>query len=254
LNTNAEEAVEAYKFEQEAKEPKIEDSDHAPVTKEGLCGVFRYRSMDREIINYNEHKDAEGEAAFLKDLMVAFPFQAFDQEKKLQIEFRQTGNLENVFYTEKIDGKQKGQFFFFDLPLQKINEWKKANHPALKNLTSSKIVLSFDSDVSIYNAVESNGVATGIKEYALSSDPQDQAFLTHVSGMLLNRCIQKYLLFEHRINKYLSDEAKWGKVETTSFLEKNFNEFPTDVVEDELEVKIIQKLEGIYEPDAPLER
>ena len=70
----------------------------------------------------------------------------------------------------------------------------------------------------------------------------------------MNRHIQKYLLFEHRINKYLPDDRKFGKKEQTTFLEKNFNEFPTDLEEDELDVKIIQKLDGIYEPDKPEER
>lgn len=72
--------------------------------------------------------------------------------------------------------------------------------------------------------------------------------------MLLNREIQKYLLFEHRVNKYLPDDKRQGKDDKTAFLEKNFNEFPTDVIVDETEVKQIEKLEDIYDPKGPNER
>lgn len=65
--------VESIKFEQNAKE-EVEGSDKEPIKKQGLCGVFRYRSMEREIINYNEHRDEKGEQEFLKSILVAFTF------------------------------------------------------------------------------------------------------------------------------------------------------------------------------------
>lgn len=77
-------------------EDKIEGSEKERVKKTGLCGIFRYRSMQREIVNFNEHKPEENEDEFLKSLLVAFPQQAYDEEYKLQVEFRHTGNLEHI--------------------------------------------------------------------------------------------------------------------------------------------------------------
>ena len=99
--------------------------------------------MEREIINYNEQRDAEGEEAFLKSLLVAFQVQVFDEELKFQVELRHTSKLDSLIHVETYSSYPRGQFFFFYLPLQTIKEWKKANHPSLKDLTRGKIVFSF---------------------------------------------------------------------------------------------------------------
>ena len=46
----------------------------------GFCGIFRYDSMDTKNINYDEHEEytKEGEEEFLKNLLIAFPEQVYE--------------------------------------------------------------------------------------------------------------------------------------------------------------------------------
>lgn len=63
-------------------------------------------------------------------------------------------------------------------------------------MTDNKLILSFNAEVAIFDIVEDkDGYPDKIKEYEVSSDPQDQALLIKFTEMLLNHSIQKYLYF-----------------------------------------------------------
>lgn len=121
---NTEVSVDSMKFEQETSTIEIENSDKKYKSKIGLCGIFRYRSMEREILNYNEHRDTEGEEKFLKSLMIGFQYQIFDKEHKLELELRHTGNISKKIESLSWEEYQKGQLFFFEFPFDKLSEWK----------------------------------------------------------------------------------------------------------------------------------
>lgn len=63
-------------FEQKAPKEISDGEEKQDIVS---CGVFRYRSMDREKVNLNEHLQytENNEKKFLKSLTVAFPIQYF---------------------------------------------------------------------------------------------------------------------------------------------------------------------------------
>ena len=90
---------------------KNDEGEEKEVVRIGLCGIFRYRSMEREIINWNEHKSIlhESEDHFLNRLLVAFAYQSDDySSQKLNIEIRHTKNLSNVIVDKRFDNELNG--------------------------------------------------------------------------------------------------------------------------------------------------
>lgn len=70
---NTESKIEGIFIDQPA-ESKLDNKGEKRFTK-GTAGVFRYKSMDRENINFNELEifNEKKEKEFLNSLMVAFP-------------------------------------------------------------------------------------------------------------------------------------------------------------------------------------
>ena len=68
-----EEKVPDFMFEEPWDKEK--DNEGAEQYQKTSCGIFRYKSMLKDNINFHQHRDADPteEKKFLKSLMVAFP-------------------------------------------------------------------------------------------------------------------------------------------------------------------------------------
>ena len=141
--------------------------------------------------------------------------------------------------------KKSSHFFFLDLSLSDQNDWLKKNHSSLKPLKKHKVIYSADAEVSILevNKFNKEGYPSDVlpmKE--VSGEEQEQVLLQYVQEMLMNHAIQKYMYFENRVADTIPDYKGNGNLQ---FLEKHFNEFPKQDLEEDKE---ITTLEEFYDP------
>jgi len=121
LAMNIEEKVEGYKsviIDQPEKNPELENDGQT----KSAGAIFRYKSMDRERINFDEHciHNPEYEKKFIESLIMAFPLQVYDSDWKLKVLLKHMSKPDKNIHERVLD-KKTYQLFFFDLSIESQN-------------------------------------------------------------------------------------------------------------------------------------